>query len=148
MLLPTEIVIISILSLCILTIVYYHNKVEKDTKLAFYLGIPFILVELSARIFELYRIFPSVDIFSHAFFGVFVMGLFMLIYKKRFKVGFGVVFAIGVLWEIGEITFDKIFPHYPQWYKDIFFWDGFWDIVVKLIASAITGYIILKKKER
>jgi hypothetical protein len=143
----TDKTVLFILTILFILLIYKLRNADIDTKIALYLSVPYILVEGSARLFELYRIFPHIDVPSHFFFGVGATALLILMYKKSYKFSLAVILSIGIIWEMSEIVFDRIFPDFPNWYKDIFFWDGFWDITVKVLGSIIVGYVLIRKNE-
>ena len=101
--------------------------------------VAFLLVELVIRIYNLYKTAPFVDIPSHFFAGIalgtgiyWVLSLTLIYRKKTMTILF--TFIGAGIWEILE-TLEEIVIENPPWMKDIFFWDGFWDIIITVIGG-------------
>ncbi|PLW80112.1 hypothetical protein C0585_04320 [Candidatus Woesearchaeota archaeon] len=107
----------------------------------------FLSIELISRIRDWYRIFPYIDIFTHLlagislFFVAFWIGT-VLKDKHKHKLAFFFVVASSIIWEIMETLEEMIVPNPPH-LKDIFFWDGFFDIIFAIIGGFIAFSFIL-----
>lgn len=120
---------------------------------ALLLFIFFLLVELMARIYDLYEHWPLIDIPSHFFAGMaiccfsfWLINLSKIIFKKTTTLVF--VFVVASFWEFLEILEEKITPFsVPPHLRDYFFWDGFWDIIVTFFGGLvlITALSLFKK---
>ena len=98
-----------------------------------------LIIELFiARLNGLYESFPQIDIFSHLFFGIAFA--YFTLYQKT-KNPFLWLLIVSFAWELIEMLHDKIIPQ-PQYLLDYFFWDGFIDIVIHIIAFIIVYNII------
>ena len=101
----------------------------------------FLGVELFIRIYNLYKYIPLVDVPSHIFAGIALgTGFYWIlslnqVYRKQFTT---VLFTFigAVVWEALE-TLEQLVIENPPWMVDVFFWDGFWDIIITVIG----GYI-------
>ncbi len=112
----------------------------------------FLLVEVTLRIYDLYRTAPWVDIPSHFTAGAALGIIFLWIvslsgakHKKSAVLFF--VLAAGLLWEVMEILQEMVFYN-PPYLKDYFFWDGFFDVIVNILGAALTIFIIYVIKEK
>ena len=106
----------------------------------------FLLVELTIRIYDLYKDAPFVDIPSHFFGGVALfIGIFWIIslttIKKKKFVALTLAFISAIVWEVFE-TLQEFVIYNPPHMKDIFFWDGFWDVIFTFLG-ALGGLLIL-----
>lgn len=114
---------------------------------ALFLVIFWFFFELELRIYDLYRIAYWVDIPGHFIAGIVVASIFIWlsyqlgIKKKNFFTLAGVL-VFSILFEIGEMAEEWIFLNPPH-LRDVFIWDGFWDIIVNLISAGI--FLILFK---
>jgi hypothetical protein len=106
----------------------------------------FLSVELFLRIYNLYITVPWVDIPSHFTAGIAIASIIFWILstaqihkKKVFTVLF--TFVAAAIWELLE-TLEEMVIENPPWMKDIFFWDGFWDIIVAIIGSLVALSVI------
>jgi hypothetical protein len=106
----------------------------------------FLLGELVLRIYDLYRHEPLVDVPSHFFAGIaiclaalHVMTLTSSRWRKRASVL--ITLAAAVFWEILE-TLEELVVENPPYLRDIFFWDGFWDIIVTTLGGLFALVIL------
>lgn len=114
--------------------------------MALFLFIAFLLFEITTRIYDLYRVLPEVDIPSHFLAGLalgagsyWFLSMTLVSRKKVSAVAF--TFVGAIIWEILE-TLEELVIENPNHLKDIFFWDGFWDIIVTVIGgTAIVLFI-------
>lgn len=121
--------------------------------LALLFFIIFLLVEITLRIWDLYKHIPIVDVPSHFFAGMaiacaayWIYTLSTTVYKKTMAIVITIVTSL--IWEALEIIQERLAPD-PPYLKDVFFWDGFWDTIVAILGGFILLYIILpalKKK--
>jgi hypothetical protein len=106
-----------------------------------------LVIEVTIRTYDLYRIAPDVDILSHLFSGIaMAAGLFWLSDKwnfphYRFAAIFGTI-VISLLWELVE-TLQELVIKNPQYLLDFFIWDGFFDVVVAVIGATI--FVLVRK---
>ncbi|MBR9691593.1 hypothetical protein GOV06_02305 [Candidatus Woesearchaeota archaeon] len=112
----------------------------------------FLMMELFVRSFNLYKHLPFVDIPSHFFAGIalfigiyWVLSLTAIIRKKTWAIL--LTFIASIFWEILETLEDLVLPN-PSYLKDIFFWDGFWDIIVAIIGGLFGIGILYALKYR
>jgi len=108
--------------------------------------IVFLLIELALRIYNLYYYEPFVDVPSHFFAGLAIgigtLWILSLTDIKRKKIStLFYTFVIAVIWEILE-TLQEIVIENPPYLRDIFFWDGFWDIIVTVMGGAFVFVLI------
>jgi len=120
--------------------VYFKNS--RLLTFAMFFTILWLLLELVARIYDFYRIIPWIDIPSHILAGIALAAfLTWFIYQSNIKrknlLVILWVIAVSTVFEIGEILEEKIFPNQPLHLQDIFFWDGFWDIIMAIIGGLI-----------
>lgn len=118
-----------------------HHRHIKSTTMALLLAMPYLLLEWGARAYNLYIIYPPIDIFIHFFFGAAFASIALLIYEKRTKFILWWAFIISVVWEVIEIIGDK-FPAGAV-ILDPFFYDGATDIIFTF-AGAVVFLFILK----
>ena len=106
-----------------------------------------LVVEVTIRIYDLYRIAPDVDILSHLLGGVaMAASLFWLSDKikfshYRFAAIIGTIF-ISLLWEVAE-TVQEWFIYNPPHMLDVFIWDGFFDVVIATVGAII--FVLIRK---
>jgi len=127
-----------------------HNNLFIATLLSI---IFFLLVEVAIRIYNLYKDVPLIDVPSHLVGGIalgFIASWALSLTDIKSKKIYVVVFAfIGALvWEILETLQELVFYN-PPYLQDIFWWDGFWDVIVTtlggIIALSIISYLRNKK---
>lgn len=114
----------------------------------------FLLVELWARIYDLYNYWPSIDIPSHFFAGIatgtillWIVSLSGVYRKKTFVLSFTLI--VAGIWELLETLEEKITPFtVPPYLRDYFFWDGFWDIILTFLGGVASLFIISLLKEK
>jgi len=115
----------------------------------------FFGIEVTARIYDWYRLYPLYDLLSHTLFGIAWCGLYWIIIliiqdnriKKTFLKGVTISYIIVAgSWEIIEIIGDTLLFN-TDYLKDVFIWDGLVDMIVGLIGVYITYYIIKTKLE-
>ena len=113
--------------------------------LAFF--IIFLIVEVTLRIWDLYKHIPMVDVPSHFFAGMAITCLSYWIYtlsptKHKKLLAMTVSIVISFIWELLEIVQEKLTPD-PPYLRDFFFWDGFWDIIIAIIGGLILLFVTL-----
>lgn len=101
----------------------------------------FLLVELTLRIYDLYRDIPLVDVPSHLFGGVaMAMGIYWILSLtgvKKKKITTMVFTLVGaIIWEIFE-TLQELLFYNPPHLQDFFFWDGFWDVIITITGGLL-----------
>ncbi len=127
-----------------------HNKLFIT---ALTLLIAFLAAELMFRMFDLYRIFPPVDIISHMLSG---MTLAVVIYwvlsltkvKRKVLTAIIYTFFAAIIWEILETLEEMVIPN-PPYLSDYLIWDGVFDITVTVVAVIMALdllYVLNKKK--
>ena len=90
-----------------------------------------------------FQTYPSIDIPLH-FASCFATIILLIVYiELNGKDAFEILIILNILFEIGEMWQDKILPQ-PAYMKDLFFWDGFFDIVVGL-AGAVVGWSVVRR---
>ena len=106
-----------------------------------------LVVEVTIRTYDLYRIAPDVDILSHLLAGVaMAAGLFWLSDKwkfphYRFAAIFGTI-IISLLWELVESLQELLITN-PTYLLDFFIWDGFFDVIVATAGAII--FVLIRK---
>lgn len=114
----------------------------------------FLLFEVVIRTYNLYRAIPLVDIPSHFFAGIamftciyWALSLTKVRHKKLAAIFF--TFVGALVWEALE-TLEELFFEQPDHLKDIFFWDGFFDVIFTVLGGifAISLLSFLKRKIR
>lgn len=111
------------------------------------LAVLFLGFEVIVRIWDLYRLFPPVDLVSHLLAGVAVCAFAYWVGVRR---GSGhprrraIVATLGVafFWEGVELVQERLWPD-PPWLEDVFFWDGVFDIVATM-AGAYLAFPVLR----
>ena len=123
----------------------------KDNKLKGWiiLLLPLIIFNAVLFIFKTFVAYPSVDIPAHIIGGATVALIGFLIYSKKTKIVLSWTFVILMLWEGFEMVGWRLFPKlsncaYIFCHTDVFFWDGFWDVVIGMAAAAIIALIFFK----
>jgi len=112
----------------------------------------FLLVELTARIYAIYKNFPPIDLATH-FFGGIALGLAiywvlsMTAVKRKKNKTILLTFIGAIIWEIMEKLQELVFIN-PPYNIDIFFYDGVTDIIVTVMGGifALLLIDILKNK--
>lgn len=122
------------------------KKTKNRTTLALILVLPFILMEWYMRANGLYATMPYLDKPVHFLFGVGVAGIVYLIYSKEHnpRLVLWWAFILSMIWEMMEIIGDQVIPQ-SAGMTDLFFFDGFFDIVVSVIGAYLT-YLFIKKR--
>lgn len=110
----------------------------------------FLGVEVTARLEELYRTHPPVDLLIHFLSGWALAGTWILfvrwrkgpVSRSRLRV-IGVLgtLAVSVLWEIGEMVEERIRVNPPH-LLDPFFWDGVTDLLVALVGAGMAVSVL------
>jgi len=106
----------------------------------------FLLLELTLRIYDLYRDAPLVDVPSHLFGGAaMAMGIYWvlsltIVEKKKIAT---IVFTIigAIIWEILE-TLQELLFYNPPYLMDFFFWDGFWDVIITTTGGLLALWFL------
>ena len=106
----------------------------------------FLLIEVVLRMYNAYYHFPEVDIPSHIFAG---MAILIAVYwilsvnRVKSKIIFSIfyTFIIAIVWEIIE-TLQELVIDNPPHLRDIFFWDGFFDIIFTIVGG-LFGLVFL-----
>lgn len=119
-----------------------HWEHVKNTTWALFLMMPYLLSEWTARAFNFYESFPSIDMLIHFSFGVAFVSVASLIYMNSAKsIGFWLV-VTSFAWEGLEMIGDAILSQ-PSYHLDIFFWDGTIDILMNILGGVLV-YAIFK----
>lgn len=121
--------------------------------LSLFFFIIFLVVEVTLRIWDLYRHIPLVDVPSHFFAGMAIACLAYWIYSlseisRKKLMAIIVTLIVSLFWELLEIIQDEIIPN-PPYLRDVFFWDGIWDTVSAIVGGFFLLFITLpylKKK--
>ena len=120
--------------------------------IALVLLIRFILFELGVRIYDLYLHLPPVDIPSHFLAGLAIAaGTYWITSLNRIRhkrsVVVGATFVVACIWEALE-TLDDMIANDPPHLQDLFFWDGFVDIIVTTLGGAALLLLIYLIRKR
>lgn len=144
----TRIVIVSeIILLIVLLVEALLIKNQRRWKMAILIGLPLLIADIFARIYQLYRIWAEFDIFGHFWAGVAITAGLYLIYQKRFKFIFIFSIVSAFVWEIAELVQDEIFKSItPPWLTDSI-GEGFSDIGLQILGTLIT-YALIKRYEK
>jgi len=120
-----------------------NNNLFVATLIAF---IVFLLVELTGRIYDLYRTVPVIDIPAHFFAGIALgIGIYWIVSltavkrKKMVTLTWGIIAAL--VWEVFE-TLQEFVIYNPPYLRDIFFWDGFWDVIFTFLG-VLGGLLVI-----
>lgn len=107
-------------------------------------AIVFLSWETLVRTWDLYRTAPLVDLPGHFLSGLAVTALaywFLLWFRARRGIGgrpqAGAVlisFVVAMAWEGLEGIQEVVAPD-PAHLRDVFFWDGFFDVIAALVGS-------------
>ena len=115
----------------------------KRTTIALLLTLPYLLLEWTARAFDLYTYSPLIDIPIHIFFGVAFASITILVYYKSLSFVLIWSFIVSVFWESVEIAGDFFVPAAAV-LLDPLFYDGITDVVTTFVGAIITIYVIRK----
>lgn len=102
----------------------------------------FLTVEMVIRMYNLYFHEPMVDVPSHFFAGLAIGAgaawVWSLNEVRRKKLAtLGVTLVVAIIWEILE-TLQELVVENPPYLRDIFFWDGFSDIIVTVLGGVFS----------
>ena len=125
---------------------WLKKKISENPRLATITLVTIVcafILDASARLLFWYETYPNIDIAIHFGWGVGMSLVLFLFSKLRTRDVFEIMIIGNLLFEFGEMWQDKILPQ-PAYMKDVFFWDGFFDIVVGLIGVGI-GWIIFRR---
>ena len=128
---------------------YRNNKIKG----IFLLMFPLLVATALVYYFRVFIVWPPIDIPMHFIGGASIAAIMFLIYNKNAWVSISSTFGILVLWEIFEMVGWRLFPKlincaYVFCEQDIFFWDGFFDLVVGMAAAILIIIIILKSNNK
>lgn len=101
----------------------------------------FLVLEGCIRLFDWYRTAPWVDLPSHFLSGAAVTALVYRWLAKgpersRRRRAMAGNLIVAFAWE-GLEKLDEVFTPDPPHLRDVFFWDGFWDVVLALIGGLV-----------
>ena len=99
----------------------------------------FLLHETFVRTYDLYRIVPMIDVVSHFLAGIALGATFLwFAYRAKYYhtnwVSIAGVIIASLIWEGVEIVQQWVIIN-PPYLIDIFFWDGFFDIIFALLGT-------------
>lgn len=126
-----------------------HNHLFIATLLSI---IFYLLVEVALRIYNLYKDIPIVDVPSH-FVGGIALGfiaywsLSLTEVRRKGLAMIVLVFGGAVIWEILETLQELVFYN-PPYLRDIFWWDGFWDVIITVLGGIFALLIISYLQEK
>lgn len=108
---------------------------------ALLLGVAFLALEVVARIWDLYRRFPPVDLPLHLLAGMAVCAFGYWVALRR---GYphprgwalGLTLVVALAWEGAELVQERLWPD-PPWLEDVFLWDGFFDVLASLLGGIL-----------
>ena len=125
---------------------------HRDKYLVTWMGFLILLLlgEVCIRTYNLYYYLPSIDIVSHFIAGLWLGCFFYwLVYywhiSKRltsFFVLLGTLIST-LAWE-GIETLQELVIYNPPHLVDIFWWDGFFDVIVALISASILLFVVYR----
>jgi len=129
-----------------------EHKVQRNNLLLLALlsVIVFLAIELFSRIYELYKYYPPIDIPTHIFGGIALATLlFYIIFttsiKNKIKFTLLLTFIGACIWEVFESLEELIVSNFfeiPEYLHDVFFWDGFADIIITSLGGIIAILLI------
>jgi hypothetical protein len=110
---------------------------------ALLLCIVFLILESVIRIWDLYRVFPLVDVPSHFLSGMAAcaLGYWGAVQAGAARAkGWAISFSLAVAfaWEGIETLQEWLWPDELPWLRDVFFWDGTGDILAALAGAFLT----------
>ena len=123
---------------------------QNELIMALYLWGLFLLNETTIRTYDVYRIFPNIDLWAHFVAGIALAATAFWI-ADRFDLyhtnwlAFGITAGASLVWELIEITQQFLVVNPPHLY-DIFFWDGFFDVILAVVGM-ITFVLIRTFRE-
>ncbi|MEX1259199.1 MAG: hypothetical protein WEG36_16505 [Gemmatimonadota bacterium] len=110
---------------------------------ALLLCIAFLILESVIRIWDLYRLFPLVDLPSHVLSGMAACALGYwgalragAARPKIWAVAFSLAVAFG--WEGTEAIQEWLWPDDLPWLRDYFIWDGVGDVAAALVGTLLS----------
>jgi uncharacterized membrane protein YjdF len=108
---------------------------------ALLLWVVFLFHETTVRSWDLYRRLPIVDVPGHFLAGMATTALLYWILKRRrtrspHRTAIIVAFLLALLWEATERLQEVVSPD-PRWLRDVFWWDGFFDVVAAVVGSLV-----------
>lgn len=116
------------------------------------LWILFLGVEVTARLRELYRTHPPVDLLIHFLSGWALAGTWILLVRRSKRtrsldrtraIGIVGTLAVSVLWEIGEMVEERIRVNPPH-LLDPFLWDGVTDLLMALLGAGMAVVVLTR----
>ena len=128
------------------------NFNDNKTKGVFLLLLPLIILTAVTYYFKLFVMWPPVDIPLHIIGGASVAAIFFFVYNKNIAFSLSSTFGILILWEVFEMAGWRLFPKlincaYLFCKQDIFFWDGFFDIIFGMAAALIITLAVIKSNK-
>lgn len=115
-------------------------------------AVVFLTWETMVRTWDLYRTAPLVDLPGHFLAGCASSALaFWYVQRRRsrrnrtekpYGWAIGISIAIALLWELVEKVQEVVSPD-PAYLRDVFWWDGFFDVVAGT-AGAVLVFPILR----
>ena len=111
--------------------------------------LPLVLFAAVTFALKLFLVWPPFDIPAHIIGGATVAAIGFLIYDKRAGIVIPGTFVVLMLWEGFEMAGWRLFPFWNNCAylfcdQDIFFWDGFWDVIIGMGAALLFMLILLK----
>ncbi len=101
----------------------------------------FLFYETTIRSWDLYRTLPIVDLPGHFLAGMAATALAYWVLKRRrtrspHRAAIVVAFVVALAWEATELLQERVSPD-PRWLRDVFWWDGFFDVVAAVVGSLV-----------
>jgi uncharacterized membrane protein YfcA len=115
------------------------------------LAVFFLGVEVIIRIWDLYRLFPPVDLVSHVLAGMAVCAFayWVVVRREGAQGRKGAILStlvVALLWEGVELIQERLWPD-PPWLEDVFFWDGVFDVIAT-VAGGFLAFPFLRWLQR
>ena len=110
------------------------------------------VINVVSYAFKLFIIFPPIDIAVHMISGATLAAIGFFILDKKPRLVLPATFLLLLLWEALEMAGDRLFPQFSNCaylfcHADVFFWDGFFDVLFGIAAAGIVTIIFLKYKK-
>jgi len=100
------------------------------------------ILDGTARAIGWYATHTVIDVPIHFAWSMALAIILFLYFELDARDVFEVMIIGNILFEVGEMIHDKIIPQPPH-HIDIFFWDGFSDILIGMIGVTV-GWIIFQ----
>jgi uncharacterized membrane protein YjdF len=134
------------------------NNIRSRLLIAALLGaVVFLAWETSIRAWDLYRTAPLVDLPGHFLAGIASTALaFWYLQRRRsrrnrtdkpYVLAVIVSIVVALLWEAIETAQEVVSPD-PAHLRDVFWWDGFWDVIASTVGAVVVFPLLRLLRKR